>query len=166
MKLSYSKKIQFLVIDVCSYKLLRSVNINFLVIHIMQTKGTFNDQLVKCISSYYQILMYLHTLIGKMPQIVPLDSINTWYDFLYELIYQGYNSYLYESVKVALHSLKKHSIITLFDRFDCSSVKYTNFIYDSEKVFSERNLIYNPKLNRLNAKFRCHPFYQIIRNIR
>ena len=164
MKLSYSKKIQFLVIDVCSYKLIRSVDMNQLV-KSMDNREPFNAELVACINSYYQILAYLHTHIGKMEFVVKNDCIDEWYDLLYEIIYKSYNSYLYASTLAALHAFKGYSQIALFDHFNYS-LKWSNFDYDMEEVIEQREQLYSVDHNALNVNFNCHPFLHVIYNIR
>lgn len=168
MKLSYSKKIQFLVIDVCSYKFLRQVDINNLV-KLMQNREPFNPQLVACINSYYQIFIYLHSHIGKIHQVVPNKCIDAWYDVLYEVIYNGYNSYLLTSTQVAIHSAYRCtsncSTIALFERFNYST-KWTSFDYDMEEVIRSRDILSADLHNPLSGKFNCHPALLIVYNIR
>lgn len=159
MKLSYSKKIQFLIVDVCSYKLIRSVDINRLVKH----DEPFNSQLVSCIDNYYQIFIYLHTHIGKMHHIVPIKYIDTWYDQLYESIHEGYSSYLYASAELALNTFTNNQILVpLFEPINRTK-KSPIYDFDIESNIARRNQLYQLKMN---VKFTCHSHVQVILSIR
>lgn len=151
-------------IDVCSYKFIRSVELKDLV-KLAENKEPFNSEVVHSIDSYLQIFMYLHSHIGKMHLIVPNKYIDTWYDQLYEIIYNGYNSYLFASTQRALKYMKDYSNIPLFSNIK-HSTKLASYDFDMEYVIQEQEKLYSTEYNKLNVFFSCHPYFRILRNIR
>lgn len=163
MKISYSKKIQFLVIDVCSYKFIRSVDINDIVKQT-ENKEPFCPGVIKSIKIYFQVFYYLHSHIGKMNQIVPKRLIDVWYDCLYESVFKGYNSYLSVTTQRAFKQMKDYKNIPLFTKV-VRATRDANYDFDMQEVSEQLDKIYLLEQNGFNVNFSCHPYLQIMQNI-
>src|SRR5699024_164181 len=113
MRMSYSKKIQFLTIDACSYKLIRSIDLDGLV-KFVGNADPFNPKVIGCINHYFNVFKYLHSHVGKMDKIVRKECIEPWSDLLLEVIFKGFNSYLQSSTSKAIRCCRQYTKVELF----------------------------------------------------